>query len=343
VSELAFARQDRAARKDYVMQVQNTRFFVGVDVCKKSLEVSVRPLDLFMRPAVEKQSLPNSPEGVRALVKLLKNFNPELVTMESTGGLERLAARGLAENGISVAVVNPRRVSKFAEALDERVKTDPIDADVLALYGLTANPRRYVPPTLAEEERSAIQTRRHQLNKMLVAEKNHLASALPCMHGSILRHIALLQEEIQSINDRLSEMLDNDLELRLIARRLATAKGIGKVASAAILVWMPEVGKISNKAAAKLLGTAPLADDSGEKKGKRSCFGGRAELRALLYMPTLTAIRCNPAIKDFYARLISKGKHHRVAIIACMRKLLVTLNAMVRDGRDWDPNHALSR
>lgn len=308
---------------------------VGVDISKASLEVHVLP-------SGQAFSAPNTPEGIRALGAKLLALSPELVVLEATGGLERPLAFALAHHAIPVSVVNPRRTRCYALALDQLAKTDRIDAAVIARFAEDIRPKPTPQPSPAQAEREALEGRRRQLVKLLAMERNHLWSAPESVRALIERDIRQLEQRIKELDEQLRALVAGDQELRAVQAVLESAKGIGAVTSAMLLARLPELGKLTAKQIAKLVGVAPLADDSGTKEGKRHCKAGRSEVRTALYMPTLTAIRCNPTIKAFYERLTAKGKPHKVALIACMRKLLGILNAMVRDGRRWDDRPALS-
>ncbi len=308
---------------------------VGVDVSKASLSVHIRPSGQAFEVA-------NTPGGIADLCARLLPLAPRLVVLEATGGYERASARALSRHAIPVSVVNPRRTRAYAQALDEQAKTDPIDASVIARFGEDVRPDPTPQPSPEQAERAALEGRRRQLVGMLAMERNHLSSAEESVRGLILEDIARLEGRVAELEAQLRARLAKDAGLRAAQAVLESVKGVGAVTSAMLLIRLPELGKLTAKQIAKLVGVAPFAADSGTKEGKRYCKGGRAEVRAALYMPTMTAIRWNPTIKEFYERLTSKGKTHKVAVIACMRKLLGILNAMMRDGRHWNDRPALS-
>lgn len=304
-------------------------YFVGIDVSKATL-------DVFVRPSGVRSSVPNTPAGIAALCARLCRLAPTLVVLEATAGLERSAAHALAAAGLPVSVVNPRRTRHFARALDRLAKTDPIDSDTIASFAEAVRPEPRAIPGPAALERAALQTRRRQLVGMLAAERNHLASAPETARELIAPQIGHLQGLIDEVDARLRASIEADA--RLVRRRevLRSAKGIGTVTAAMLVALVPELGQLTGKQVAKLVGVAPLNDDSGAREGKRVCWGGRADVRTALYLPTLTATRYNPTIKRFFDRMTAKGKPFKVAMIACMRKLLTILNAMVRDDTPWE-------
>ena len=310
-------------------------YFVGIDVSKASL-------DVFVRPTGERCSFPNTPTGIAALCARICRLAPTLVVLEATAGLERAAAHTLSLAGLPVAVVNPRRTHHFARALDRLAKTDRIDSDTIASFAEAVRPEPRAIPDQAALERDALQTRRRQLVGMLAAERNHLASAPETVRELIAPQIEHLQRLIAEVDNRLRASIEADA--RLVRRRtvLSSAKGIGAVTAAMLVTQVPELGQLTGKHIAKLVGVAPLNNDSGEREGTRVCWGGRADVRTALYLPTLTATRYNPTIKRFFERMTAKGKPFKVAMIACMRKLLMILNAMVRDDTPWEHRPAHS-
>jgi transposase len=310
-------------------------YFVGIDVSKATLVV-------FVRPSGERFSVPNTASGIRSLVERLARLTPTLIVLEATGGLERGVAAALTDCGVAVAVVNPRRVHHFARALD-RAKTDPIDAEVLAFFGEAVRPPQRPVRDAAALERDALETRRRQLVQMLACERNHRASAPEAVRALVDEQIEHLRGLIAELDARLRAAVSHDTQLAAKRDVLQTAPGIGEVTSTMLVALVPELGELSGKQIARLIGVAPLNDDSGTVEGARHCRGGRDDVRTALYMPTLTATRKNPKIKPFYERLIARGKPHKVAMIASMRKLLTMLNAMVRDNAVWSaeptPSH----
>ncbi len=297
--------------------------FVGIDVSQDRLEVYVRPLG-------ERWGVPNTPQGRALLVERFGSLAPELVVLESTGGLERAVAGALRKAGIPTAVVNPRQIRDFAKATGRLAKTDALDAEVLARFAEVIQPE---PRPLADEGTAQLRelvVRRGQLVKMATAERNRLKRASPKMKPRIRRHLEWLEEEIARLDEEIEEMKREEWAHR--DRLLRSVPGVGPVLSATLIGCLPELGA--------LVGVAPFNRDSGQWRGKRGIWGGRATVRAVLYMATVAATRWNPVIREFYLRLIGAGKPVKVALVACMRKLLVILNAIVRDGRPWRYNPA---
>lgn len=311
-------------------------YFVGVDVSKASL-------DVVLRPTGEAFAEPNTAAGIAAICTRLLALRPTLVVVEATAGLERALAQALGQAAIPVAVVNPRRVRDFAKALDILAKTDRIDRAVIAQFAEAVRPEPRPLPEPAALERDALQTRRRQLVGMLAAERNHLASAPESVRALIAPQIEHLRGLVGQVDAALRASVEADEQLKAKRAVLTSAKGIGEVTGTMLIGLLPELGLLTGKQIAKLVGVAPLNNDSGEREGTRSCWGGRSDVRAALYMPTLTATRYNPVIKRLFERLTAKGKPFKVAMIACMRKLLTILNAMVRDKTPWKDRPALSR
>ena len=317
------------------MQTATIAYFVGIDVSKASL-------DLYIRPSGEVLTAPNSADGIRAICARLTRLAPELIVMEATGGLERPLALALGQHALPVAVVNARRTRNFAKALDQLAKTDQIDRAVIAHFADAVRPAARPLPDAAALERDALQTRRRQLVRMLAAERNHLASAPASVRSLIAAQIEHLARLVEQIDAALRAAVAADERLTARQKVLTSVKGIGEVTSTMLIALLPELGQLTHKQLGRLVGIAPLNDDSGTREGTRHCFGGRADVRAALYLPTLTATRFNPVIKAFFQRLMDKGKPFKVAMIACMRKLLTILNAMARDNTRWADHLALS-
>ena len=309
--------------------------FVGIDVAKASHEV-------FLRPSGERFSVHNTDAACEALAQRLASLRPALIVLEATGGLERKIVRALAQQQLPVAVVNPRRTRAFARALDQLAKTDPIDAAVLAHFAEAVRPEPRPVRDDAALERDALETRRRQLVKILALERTHLATAPEVVRAQLLAQIAHLEQAISELDAKLSAAIATDHQLEARRAVFESVKGIGPVTAAMLVTLLPELGELSHKQIAKLVGVAPMADQSGSVDGPRHCVAGRGDVRTRLYLPTLTATRCNPVIKAFFKRLRAKGKPHKVAMMACMRKLLSILNAMARDNTPWTDRVALS-
>jgi transposase len=279
----------------------------------------------------------NDEAGFAQLLPQLQKLSPALVVLEATGGYERGVTAALAEAGIPVAVVNPRQVRDFARATGILAKTDVLDAKVLAHFGAAVRPQAR---GLAEEELAHLRElvgRRRQVVEMLTAEKNRLRQTGRTVRERIKQHIAFLEAELEESNHDLDALLHQSPLWREREDLLQSAPGIGPVVSLTLVAELPELGTLSGKQIAALVGVAPLNRDSGRRRGQRTVWGGRAEVRAVLYMATLAATRFNPVIQSVYQRLLAAGKPKKVALVACMRKLLVILNAMLKHHAPWRP------
>jgi transposase len=283
----------------------------------------------------------NTPAGWAAVVAQVRPLAPTRVVLEGTGGVERPVATALAEAGLPVVVVNPRQTRDFAKALGRRGKTDAVDARVLAQFAATlAVPVRPLPSP-ATRELQALVTRRRQVTAVLVAERNRRHRADPVAHPSLDRVIALLVAERATLDAELRRRIAAEPTWRAQATQLRSVPGIGPVAVATLLAHLPEVGALERHALAALVGVAPFNHDSGQHHGARTIAGGRASVRTPLYPAAVTAARCNPVIRPFYQRLLDRGKPKKVALIACLRKLLTICNALLRDGTTWDPRRPI--
>lgn len=310
---------------------QGVEAVVGIDVSKDVLDVRVHPSGDVHRAR-------NDADGIAALRDFLKPYPGALVVIEATGGFEHAAAATLAAAGFQVAIVNPRQVREFGRATGRLAKTDAIDADLLALFGERIRPVVRPLPDEDTQALHAVITRRRQIIDMLVAEKNRLGLARgKTVRRSLELHIAWLEKQLANVDDDLSDMVKRSPLWRAKDDLLQSAPGIGKTVSRSMLALLPELGTLSNKQIASLVGLAPFARDSGRYRGRRAIWGGRSNVRALLYMAALASLRWNPVINAFYRRLRAAGKPHRVALTAAMRKLLITLNAMVKSGTPWHP------
>ena len=310
---------------------------VGIDISKDWLEVAAVPDGKSFR-------LRHDAAGISELVKKMKQLAPVRIIVEATGGYEACLAASLADAALPVCVVNPRQTRDFAKATGELAKTDRVDARILAEFGAKlCPPLRPVPDTTTRQLRETLD-RRRQLTHMLIAEKNRLpmASAKPVVR-SIKRCIRLLERELEKIESDLENELRDHPAWQADVDLLTTTPGVGQLTAAHLTVLLPELGSLKARQISKLVGVAPLSRDSGTKHGTRHIWGGRSQVRTLLYMPTLVATRYNPVIAAMYQRLLAAGKPKKVAIVACMRKLLVILNAMARDRTPWDPQLAAAR
>ena len=298
-------------------------FVVGIGVSKARFDWAVH------EPA-EGGEVANDEAGCRALLAQLAAHKPTLIVLEATGGLEMLIVSTLAEAGLPVAVVNPRQVRDFAKASGRLAKTDSLDAKVLAHFGEAIKPP--VRPLKDEDTQalSALKVRRRQLVEMLTAEQNRLPSTHPRLRSDVQVHIRWLEKRLKGVNQDLSGALKASPVWCAKAEILASAKGVGPVLTVTLLAGLPELGTLNRHQIAALVGTCPFNRDSGTMRGKRTIFGGRAEVRSVLHMATLAAKRYNPVIKTFYDRLITAGKKHKVALTACMRKFITILNTMLK-------------
>jgi transposase len=302
--------------------------FVGIDVSKAVLDVAVRP-------SGERMQVKNSEDGISDLVTRLLDIGPTLIILEATGGYQAAVVASLGLAKLSVAVVNPRQVRDFAKAAGRLAKTDALDAEVLARFGEVMKPR---PKPLLDEETIALEAlvaRRRQVVEMITAEKNRLEQSHKSLRAGIKSHINFLQRELQDINRDMDEALRKSPLWREQDDLLRSVPGVGRIMATTLLAELPELGKLNRKQIAALVGVAPLNRDSGTFRGQRSIWGGRASVRAALYMAALVASRHNPTIRSFYQRLCAAGKAKKVALTACMRKLLTMLNAMMQSGSTW--------
>lgn len=299
---------------------------VGIDIAKARLDVYVS--------ATEKaESYPHTPAGREQLLADLRAQQPALIVLEATGGLERLLVAELAAVELPVVVVNPRQVRDFAKATGRLAKTDALDARVLAEFGAAVKPALRAIPDEATQELAELLARRRQLVDMLVAERVRLQQAIgKTLRRDLKAHIEWLEKRVHNSDDGLRQAVENSPVWQAKYDLLREVKGIGPVASVTLLALLPELGQLDRKRIAALVGVAPYNCDSGTHKGRRRIWGGRAEVRRVLYMATLSALRGkNPPLLELYTRLKAAGKQSKVAIVACMRKLLVILNAMMRD------------
>ena len=307
------------------------------------IDVSGAQLDWHYLPEGIAGSYPNTASGIKALVADVKGRGVDIVVIEATGGLQREAARALAAAGLAVAVVNPRQVRDFARACGQLAKTDGIDAQVLALFGLRLQPQ---PRALPDDEAQAWAdklARRDQLVEMRVAEKNRRFRASTAMKKSIDKHLVFLDRAIKALDQELDDTLRGSPVWAGKVELIEAVTGIGPQTVRRLLIDLPELGRLDRHGIAKLVGVAPLNRDSGTLRGKRMIWGGRVKVRNTLYMAALSASRFNAPLKAFFERLKAAGKPHKVALVAVARKLLTILNAMLRDHSAWNPQLAASR
>jgi transposase len=302
--------------------------FVGIDVSK-----------LWLDGAIHEQSetfrVRNEESGLAELVKRLKKWKPRLIVVEPTGGFEILAVAELSRAGLPVVVVNAKRIRDFAKATGQLAKTDKLDAKVLAHFAAAVRPELRALQTEEEEQLTALLTRRKQVLDMLSMEKNRLGTVRATMREDLQTHIHWLASRLKELDQEIAALVQAIPAWQAKDALLQSVPGVGTVTSTTLLGMLPELGQLNRQEIAALVGVAPMNKDSGKKKGKRRIFGGRAEVRNVLYMAVLSATRFNALIQKFYQRLIRHGKEKKVALTACMRKLLVILNAMVRSNQPW--------
>jgi len=310
--------------------------FIGIDVAKAQLEFACRP-------SGETGTVRNTEEGIRELVARCQALTPTLLVLEATGGYEAAVVAALATAGFPVVVANPRQVRDFAKATGQLAKTDALDAHVLALFAERVRPAPRPLPDDAVQALDALLTRRRQLVEMLTAERNRLLVARPTVRPDLQQHIRYLERRLRAADDDLHTAVKASPLWRVKDDLLQSVPGVGRVVSLTLLAELPELGRLSHKEIAALVGVAPLNRDSGTLRGKRLIYGGRAPVRAALYMAALVASKCNPVIHGFYQRLRAAGKPAKVALTACMRKLLTILNAIARSGTPWQSERLLVR
>lgn len=308
--------------------VQDEKCYIGIDVSKAILDVYVSPCNKYMQ-------FKNDTKGIHKLTEKLKTFSHASVVMEATGGYEKPVAQSLQKAGFSVSVVNPRPIRDFAKALGKLAKTDRIDAEVIALFAEKMQPQANIIYNETQQKLAGLNARRRQIIDMITMEKNRLDKVGNELKKSIQRIIKALEKELQTINEALEKSIQNDVDYAQKNTLLKSIKGVGSVVSAGIIADLPELGNVSAKQISALAGLAPYNRDSGTLRGKRTIWGGRASVRTTLYMATLVATRHNPQIKSFYERLCNAGKQKKVAIIACMHKLLIIMNAMIKHNEPW--------
>ena len=307
--------------------------FIGIDVSKATL-------DIASLPDGESWTVTNDEPGLAELAPRLVALAPVLIVLEATGGFEMLAALTLAKAGLPVAVVNPRQVRDFAKALGRLAKTDALDAALLADFAQRVRPEPRPLPDEAAQLLESLLTRRRQLVDMLTAEKNRLGFARGPVQRDIRQHIRWLEKRLADVDGALQDAVTASPLYQAKANLLRSVPGVGPVTTLTLLATLPELGRLSRHQIAALVGVAPMNRDSGTMRGKRMVWGGRAPVRAALYMAALVGLKHNPVLRVFYERLRAKGKPFKVAVTACMRKLLTILNAMLHQNQPWDPQHA---
>jgi transposase len=307
--------------------------FVGIDISKDRL-------DIALRPTGEREAVANAEPDIAALVVRLQACHPTLIVLEATGGFELAVTAALAAARQPVVIVNPRQVRDFAKATGKLAKTDALDAAILAQFAEAVRPALRPVPEATTLALGALLTRRRQLVAMRTAESNRLGTALPPVRNGIRAHLAWLDRQLAQFDDDLTRAIRESPVWREKDDLLQSAPGVGPVLARTLLASLPELGTLTRQQIAALVGVAPLNRDSGTFRGKRRVWGGRAHVRAALYMSALVATRFNPVIRVFYQRLCAAGKAKKVALTACMRKLLTILNAMLKHQTPWTINIA---
>ena len=311
----------------------NTSRFIGIDISKDHLDVHVRPDN-------HQEHFTYDNEGIAALLAVITKLQPQVIVMEATGGYEQPLVAVLATEQLPVAVVNPRRVRDFAKAMGQLAKTDRLDAAVLSDFAEKLKPQANAVPDESREELKALLVRRRQLVDMITAENNRRCVAPKSIQREIDAHIAWLRKRLKIADDDLGRSIKESPIWKAKDDILRSTPGIGSTASTTMLAMLPELGTLSRRSIAALVGVAPMNRDSGKWRGRRRIQGGRSPVRTILFMCTLVAIKHNPVIRALYQRLLAAGKPKMVAITACMRKLLTILNAMLKTNTHWTTEHA---
>jgi transposase len=305
--------------------------FIGIDVGKAHLDVAERPGGTTWRVAHDEA-------GITGLVDRWRAQPPTLIVLEATGGLEVPLVAALGTAGLAVVVVNPRQVRHFAQAIGQLAKTDRLDATLLAHFADVIRPTPRPLPDAQAQALTALVTRRSQIVAMLVAEQQRLSTAPPAVRARVETHVSWLRTEREALEEELRQTIQQSPLWRKQDDLLQSVPGVGRTLATTLIADLPELGRLNRKEIAALAGVAPLNHDSGQHRGRRVIWGGRAHLRAALYMGTLVGVRHNPVLRPFYARLLAAGKPKKVALVACMHKLLLILNAMVAHNTRWDPS-----
>lgn len=312
---------------------------VGIDVAKSHLDLAIR----FGSGEVETQRFDNNSVGIDQIKELLCETDPDRIVLEATGGYERPISAALAADGLPVAVVNPRQTRDFARATGRLAKTDEIDARVLALFGERIQPEVRPAPSADQEVFSALVARRRQLLEMKTAEGNRLGTApSEAVRSDIEEHLSFLEERLAETERQIKEAVQESPIWREEEELLCSVPGVGETTAHVLMAELPELGGANRQELAKLAGVAPLNHDSGKHRGQRVTWGGRASVRRALYMAALSATRHNRKIRSFYERLVERGKAKKKALVACMRKLLVIMNTMMKNGTHWNPEYHAS-
>jgi len=312
------------------MTTTTAQKFIGIDISKTSLDVAVWDSEIFWQ-------FGNNARGIKKLVRRLKKLSPTLIVVEASGGLEQSVVRELYQTNLPIAIVNPTRVRRFAYSTGQLAKTDKLDAKIIAQFAQAVKPEVRPLRTEQQEHLNALVTRRRQIVNIITAEKNRRSTTHPALQDQLLKQIDWLEQEKEALEADIDQLIQQCAEWKEKAAVLESVPGVGSVTASTLLAELPELGTRNRQQIAALVGVAPVNKDSGKMRGKRRIFGGRADVRATLYMATLSATRSNPVIRSFYNRLLAAGKLKKVALTACMRKLLVILNSMISHNRSWSP------
>jgi len=302
---------------------------VGIDTGKFNLDIELYPIE-------ERFSVTNNADGIKVAIERIKPYQPASITIESTGRLHQGFFEAAASAGLPIAVANPARVKNFSQSSGQLAKTDRLDAGIIAQYGAAMKPRLSQPRSKKAQQISDLLTRRTQLIEIRTMEKNRLGSMPTVAQASIRQVIKYLQKQIDRIETRLHKLIEAEPGYQQTLQILLSVKGVGPVLAYTLLSDMPELGQLNRREIAALLGVAPMNKDSGQFRGKRYIRGGRTQVRKVMYMAMLSAIQSNPKFKQQYDRMVDAGKPRKVAIVACMRKLITILNTMVKNGTMWD-------
>ncbi|MCG3748742.1 IS110 family transposase [Vibrio cincinnatiensis] len=302
---------------------------VGIDTGKSQLDIYIRPLDIYF-------TVPNTEKGIKEAITTIKKYQPQRVVIEATGRLEMPFILACDKVNLPYVIANPLHVKRFAGAIGQRAKNDRLDAALIAHYAEAIQPKLTQLKSENIRLMSDLVIRRNQLLSMQTMEKNRFQVQPQSLKSSIKPILTALKNQITKIEEKITKLIENCPEYRAKNEILQSMPGVGKIAAASIISNVPELGYITNKQASSLIGVAPITRESGRFKGKRMIQGGRSQVRTVLYMAMMSAIQCNPTFKVTYERLLTAGKPKKVVIVACMRKMVVILNSMLRDGVMWD-------
>ncbi len=314
------------------MNAQNNQneINVGVDTGKTQLDIYIRPLNIYF-------VVSNDEVGIKEAIKTIKKYKVTRIVIEATGRLEQPFIVACAKANLPFVIANPVRIKKFAGAINQQAKTDKLDAQLIAYYAEVVKPELSQLKPEDIKLMSDLLSRRRQLMEMQTMEKNRLQIMPKEITSSIKPVLTVMKNQLDKIDNKLQKLIDSRDEYKIKNDIIQSVPGVGKVVAFNLISEMPELGYINNKEASSLVGVAPFNRESGSYKGNRMIRGGRSQIRTAMYMAMMSAIQCNRTFKEYYQRLVAAGKPKKVAIIACIRKLVITLNSMVRDGVYWDP------